>query len=390
MYNASHLLILLNYLHQHDGIADKAKLAELVWRKFSLVIDRSVYCSEHVAIRFCKAKSGSFSNTVLSLSVLQKYDNRPFVVCVVTPNRNHVLLANTTCLAKISHSSHNLRIDNIRGSFNGSDILRSVGGYENAPENFSEIFAMHECFTFAENLERLVESTNSIQSTGHLFEPTPEQHKTIMSAPMRAQQFLASADFCDLQGDLVSRTHAARNEIAIAAFIENTNIRGRLIEYLITGERDSLRELLIGALHDNAPLPQFTTKNELGDYTKHYAQFLTKTDIKTKILFLSSNPKGYNIDKLLGFLAEENSVYMLFIIGIDDSKTLTTGLFSVFQTAILDTTRIIHHWAGRTSRGVTQLSGNSMANLLSDTQQPLDLERATDFLKLLLEHKHEL
>ena len=66
---------------------------------------------------------------------------------------------------KISHSSHNLRIDNIRGSFNGSDIMREIEGLDNSPQNFEEIYELHCCFTFDDNLERLVETTNSIVGT---------------------------------------------------------------------------------------------------------------------------------------------------------------------------------------------------------------------------------
>ena len=40
-----------------------------------------------------------------------------FIVCIVTPETNHLLLSNSTFLKKISHSSQELRVDNIRGIF---------------------------------------------------------------------------------------------------------------------------------------------------------------------------------------------------------------------------------------------------------------------------------
>jgi len=40
-------------------------------------------------------------------------------------------MANTTFLKKISHSSHQLRVDNVRGSFLGHDIMREYEGIEN-------------------------------------------------------------------------------------------------------------------------------------------------------------------------------------------------------------------------------------------------------------------
>ena len=57
----------------------------------------------------------------------------------------------------------------------------------------------------------------------------------------------------------------------------------------------------------------------MGDYSKKYPLYNTETDIKTKVLFLEGNPKGYNIDKLLEFLATEEAVYMIYLLGIDDN-----------------------------------------------------------------------
>ena len=112
------------------------------------------------------------SNTVLALSKLQKYDKKPFFVCIVTPDTNYILLANTTFLKKISHSSKELRVDNIRGSFNGTDIMTQVNGLENAPSHFEELFAFHNETSFQENLERLVEATNGIVGREQKFEIT--------------------------------------------------------------------------------------------------------------------------------------------------------------------------------------------------------------------------
>jgi hypothetical protein len=97
--------------------------------KFHLIKDRSVFYCEHFAVRFCYTKNNSFSNTVLSLSCLQKYDKIPFfVVLVKREGTNQLFLANTTFLKKISHSSMELSLTNIKGSFNGSDIMRECAG----------------------------------------------------------------------------------------------------------------------------------------------------------------------------------------------------------------------------------------------------------------------
>lgn len=52
---------------------------------------------------------------------------------------------------------------------------------------------------------------------------------------------------------------------------------------------------------------------------------------KAKIMFLSSNPKGYNIDKLLEFLTKENTVYLIFIAAINEHKEIKTQLCSIFN-----------------------------------------------------------
>ena len=103
------------FVGKHDGIGDKAKLCKIVVKQFGLVKDRSVFYCDNFAIRFSKAKSRTFSNTVLSLSNLQKFDDRPFLVCLVTPKKNHLILANSSMLRKVSHSSSMLREDNIKG-----------------------------------------------------------------------------------------------------------------------------------------------------------------------------------------------------------------------------------------------------------------------------------
>lgn len=134
---------LIKFIETHKTVNDKNKLATLVKEKFALTKDRSVFYNSQFAIRFSKANSVSFSNTVLGLSALQKYDDRPFIVCLVIKDENILLLANSTFLKKISHSSQELRIDNIRGSFNGSDIFREFNEVRNSPENFDELFEIH-------------------------------------------------------------------------------------------------------------------------------------------------------------------------------------------------------------------------------------------------------
>ena len=86
-------------------------------KKFHFTKDRKVYHNQYFAVRFSYSKSASdsFSNTILSLSALEKYDKIPFFVVLVRQSAdNLIFLANTTFLKKISHSSQELSMTNIK------------------------------------------------------------------------------------------------------------------------------------------------------------------------------------------------------------------------------------------------------------------------------------
>ena len=385
MYNATKINDVIDFIHSKNGIADKAKLADLVRKKYSLTQDRKVYYCNDFAIRFSKSENRRMSNTVLSLSALQKYDSKPFIVCIVASDTNYLLLANTSFLTKISHSSRELRVDNIKGSFNGSDIMEKVGELDNIPENFEKLFAFHLGFSFEENLERLVESTNNITGRVQKFEANMSELKTLNDSIGRAKSFVGSDDYLDLKEDLANRVKKVQGEIAIAALIDNVNIRGRVIEYLITDNGSSLKDKIIDALRNKKPIMNFKTEDKLGDYSKEYPSFSTETDIKTKVMFLEGNPKAYNIDKLLRFLASNNSVYMIYLLGIDKDGKIIARLCSVFDRRLIEATSIMHHWAGRNSRGVAQFMGSSLTDiLLSADRTTIDDDSAKRFLNKLI------
>ena len=110
---------------------DKDSVIKYVCSKYPFTLDRKVYYCRYFAVRFSYSQSGAFSNTVLSLSALQKYDKIPFFVVLVRNGASNVIyLANSTFLSKISHSSKELTMCNIKGSFNGSDIVKQRAGNE--------------------------------------------------------------------------------------------------------------------------------------------------------------------------------------------------------------------------------------------------------------------
>lgn len=376
----------IDFIKAHDGVGNKSVLINEAQKVFGLTKDRSVYYSANFAVRYSSSNSTSFSNTVLSLSNLQKFDELPFLVCLVTPNKNVIFLANTTFLQKISHSSQELRTDNIRGSFNGSDISKEFNGLINSPENFQKLFSIHEEIGFSGNLVRLVEATTGISPTGRKYEITANDDKLIKQAPQRAIEFVASKEFLALKDELDQKVSQYQNEILIAGFIENVNIRGRIIEYLIAGEDEQLRANLVRELHnDDKKISRFATKNDLGDYTRIFDRYNTATDVKTKIMILKSNPKAYNIDKMLEFLSKDKSVFMFYFIGLEPNKIVAQILTSVFQTDLLQSTILLKHWAGRNSRGVTQFEGDTIHKLILAPNNKIDLVESRKFLQTLVE-----
>lgn len=376
---------LLELISSHDGINDKSKLTEIISSHFSLTQDRSVYYCDDFAVRFSSSNSENFGNTVLSLSNLQKVDDRPFLVCLVTPKLNHPFLANSTFLKKISHSSQELRENNIRGSFNGSDIMREFEGIRNVPSNFERLFNIHEGIGFEGNLVRLVEATNNITPTGHKYAVSDVSRDIIMDAPNRATAFNESLDVIELKRDLDEKVARFKNEILLAALIENVNVRGRIIEYLIAGEDERLRQDLIAALRNRSKgLPQFKTENTLGDYQRIFEKYNTETDVKTKIMILDSNPKAYNLDKILEFLATPKSVFMFYFVGVDPEKIVNTVLVSIFQTELLGSTILLRHWAGRNSRGVSQFEGKTIGRLVLNPNSAIDSQAARAFLEKVI------
>ena len=356
--------------------------------KFHLIKDRSVFYCEHFAVRFCYTKNNSFSNTVLSLSCLQKYDKIPFfVVLVKREGTNQLFLANTTFLKKISHSSMELSLTNIKGSFNGSDIMRECAGIENISRNFEELIAIHNGMEWNDNLQRLVDASSRIKSVNEKFSPSDFELNNIKSSIKRAKDFVATKDYSELLNDLNDRCNNVKDAILVASRIENVNIRGRLIEALITSEPKERQKLLSNLEELERMLPTYDTKNGLGDYVRKFNNDTTYTDIKTKIIYLDSAPKAFNIDKFLKCMAQDNTIFFFYFIGIDKDKIFNTILASVYHSELIQNTILQYHWAGRSSRGVAQYKGKGVNDMLREKkfQNNIDKTEAERYLKSLLE-----
>ena len=362
---ALQLVKFVNDYRAHHAAADKAAIAAAVARRFDLKRKRSLYIGPHFAVRFSTAASGGFSNTVLSLSALHAVDDIPVVVCLVRPDAVEFLLANSTFLKKVSHSSHELRVDNVRGSFNGSDILRNYEGVHNGPENFQQLFDTHQEFTWQQNLERLVEATNAIAGTGRRFAPTAGQRETILRAPAVALHTSNTPQYLAFKRELDAAIQEKATAILELAAIENVNLRGNQIEQIITGGPN---------VHGFADM-----RHDLPEGLE------VQVEIKTKLLDRSSAPKAYNIDKLLEALSTPGVSIAYCFVGVDVPRNrVISRTVSIFDRTILAATRIQFHWAGRNSRGVTQLTGDVAKVFAPEFQELIDVSTAQEFLERLL------
>ena len=102
------------------------------------------------------------------------------------------------------------------------------------------------------------------------------------------------------------------------------------------------------------------------------------------IMILDSNPKAYNLDKMLEFLASARSVFMFYFVGVEPGKIVNTVLVSMFQNRLLNATILLKHWAGRNSRGVSQFEGKTIGQLILSPETAINEETAISFLYRVL------
>lgn len=363
--NITNLVNVVDKLRSEHQSASKDKIASLVADALDLKELRSVYSGSSYTLRFVEANGNTFSNTVVSLSTIRRHDAKPFVVVLLRPDSTEYFLANATFLKKVSHSSQKLRVDNVRGSILGHDIIRNYEGLENTPDNFEKLFGIHQEFTWEENLARLVEATGNIVGTGKRFEPTAAQIDNILHAPKIAKELVSSHKYEQLKSEIAEIVAARKKQILAAAEINNGNLRGNQIEQLITGG---------------------INEHNLADVVREIDGIEVSLEIKTKLLEKSSSPKAYNIDKALMNLAQGKTAIVFCFIGISiETQKITSTLISILDETMLTATRIQFHWAGRNSRGVTQLTGEFSQVFAHNYEERIDEAEAETFLRRLLE-----
>lgn len=133
-------------------------------------------------------------------------------------------------------------------------------------------------------------------------------------------------------------------------------------------------------------LPEIDTHDDLGDYVRVFDDGTTYTDIKTKVIYLNSAPKAYNIDKFLEKMSVPDSSFFFFFIGIDERGVFNTALCSVYHSTLIDASIFQHHWAGRATRGVVQFRGRALNDILQQKsfKNNIDQNKAETYLRCLL------
>jgi hypothetical protein len=234
-----------------------------------------------------------------------------------------------------------------------------------SPRISRQVYELHAGFGWDENLERIVAATSAITPTGRRFEPTAAEGKSLLRAPETSNEAERGGRMGRIEKNLQARLAEREKDILRASETGNVKLRGDAIEYLLTGKKT------VHGLEDSV----FEEKGEIR----------VLVDLKTKVLDLSSSPKLYNIDKTLRELAAGATVFCVFLIGIDrENKQVTGRLVDILDSKLIAMTRIQFHWAGRNSRGVTQLSGDINAFFDAGFSREVDARVAREFLQRLL------
>jgi hypothetical protein len=66
------------------------------------------------------------------------------------------------------------------------------------------------------------------------------------------------------------------------------------------------------------------------------------------------------------------SVFLFYFVGINPGEIFNTVLISMFETRLVKGTLLLKHWAGRNSRGVTQLEGKVIKDILTNPSNEID------------------
>jgi len=367
--------LVLKFFDDTQDISCKEMLQSLFVQEFSAVREstRGIFDlpDKSVSVRFTqnnKTTNGNASNTVIAIGKIFPRDEQPILSVMVTAGKNYVRIMNSSFINKIPHSSKNATADKLRGSINYSNIIKEFEGMINESENIKALFDLHSEHDFWDNYERIYGLTSQIKGKKPKFMPTEEQKQHLMGSGQRSLKFLNSEFFQLLSDDLKRRVERNSKAIVVAgSFIKNAKVRGEIIEYLITSDDDAKLSEICSDLAKN-DIPEVTNPHGFLDYERTFEDIQAGIDIKTKVMYLDSQPKGFSIDDALLYLSEENTVFLIYWVGIEKDETLKLQLLPVFERNMLKNHHIQKHWSGINQRGHIQFDGKMMGQVLSQKE----------------------
>jgi len=381
---------ILNFFDETQNISNKDELQSRFVERFGAVREssRGIFDlpDKSVSVRFTqnnKTTSGNASNTVIAIAKIFPRDEHPILSVMVTAGKNYVRLMNSSFIDKIAHSSKNATDDKLRGSINYSNIMKEFEGIANERENIHALFELHSEHDFWENYERIYGQTSSIQGKRPRFTPSESQKVILQSSHQRSYEFFNSSYFQELSNDLKQRVERNSKAIIIASTFVNAKMRGEIIEHLITSDDDTKLSELRLCLENNT-MPNFTNPHGLADYERIFGNTKAGTDIKTKVMYLPSQPKGFSIDEILLYLSEENTVFLFYWVGIEKDESLRLQLLPVFESNMLKKSRIQKHWSGINRRGHIQFDDKAIKDVLSTSDYSVAHMSKTDTGNMIL------
>lgn len=376
MFNQTAISDLVDFIESYNGRTTKEELRREVVLHFGLYQHKkSLFYNNDFAIRFSYTSWNPYalSNTILSLSTIRDFDNSiPLILCIISPEKNILMLMNTTFIRKISHSSLELTENNIVGSFLGQDILAEYNGVANEPKNFELLFNEHLANGgFEWNLERIVLETNNIEWKLQAFVPTIDEEKVIYDSVNRFFKVKYSGSMGSLFYYFKGRIEQYAEEILLVAKnVDNINLRGNIIEYIIVNwEEDEVWAHIIQTIRwGNFDIQsEFVNENCLWDCEFDIDGYNVAVDVKTKLISEnhSSSPKIYNIDKFLEFHADSRSVFLLLFVWIDiENDELFLALRSPFDKELIVNQSVYSHWSGRSRRGTVVYNEEAIESVI--------------------------
>ena len=104
-------------------------------------------------------------NAVVSFRKLFEHDHLPVIICLLTSRGMRLLLGNTSFIERVSDRSYRIAVDNLTGSILDSDIASALDGVANLPNNFEQLWAVHQGSDRAANVERIVAATKDVHAS---------------------------------------------------------------------------------------------------------------------------------------------------------------------------------------------------------------------------------